>query len=102
VTNGLLLRTDIHRLFDKGYVTISNDGRFEVGQRLKLTSRTAAIITPCTGKQSLHPVIRDRDHRVNQSNGIRSTGFSVEADPAEPAQSHDLDFFYASGDTQLH
>jgi HNH endonuclease len=35
VTNGLLLRTDIHRLFDKGYVTISSDGRFEVGQRLK-------------------------------------------------------------------
>jgi putative restriction endonuclease len=35
VTNGLLLRTDIHRLFDKGYVTISQDGRFEVGQRLK-------------------------------------------------------------------
>jgi HNH endonuclease len=35
VTNGLLLRTDIHRLFDKGYVTISNDSRFEVGQRLK-------------------------------------------------------------------
>jgi hypothetical protein len=27
----LLLRTDIHRLFDKAYVTISNDGRFEVG-----------------------------------------------------------------------
>jgi putative restriction endonuclease len=35
VTNGLLLRTDIHRLFDKGYVTISHDGKFEVGQRLK-------------------------------------------------------------------
>lgn len=35
VTNGLLLRTDIHRLFDKGYATISSDGRFEVGQRLK-------------------------------------------------------------------
>jgi putative restriction endonuclease len=35
VTNGLLLRTDIHRLFDKGYVTIGIDGRFEVGQRLK-------------------------------------------------------------------
>src|SRR5580704_17643107 len=27
VTNGLLFRTDIHRLFDKGYVTISNDSR---------------------------------------------------------------------------
>jgi putative restriction endonuclease len=35
VTNGLLLRTDIHRLLDKGYVTVSSDGRFEVGQRLK-------------------------------------------------------------------
>jgi putative restriction endonuclease len=35
VANGLLLRTDIHRLFDKGYVTISNDCRFEVGRRLK-------------------------------------------------------------------
>jgi len=35
ITNGLLLRTDIHRLFDLGYVTVSNEGRFEVGQRLK-------------------------------------------------------------------
>jgi putative restriction endonuclease len=35
VSNGLLLRTDIHRLFDLGYVTISSDGRFEVGRRLK-------------------------------------------------------------------
>lgn len=35
ITNGLLLRTDIHRLFDLGYVTVSNDGCFEVGHRLK-------------------------------------------------------------------
>jgi putative restriction endonuclease len=35
VANGLLLRTDIHRLFDLGYVTV-NDGRFEVSKRLKL------------------------------------------------------------------
>lgn len=35
VANGLLLRTDIHRLFDVGYVTVSADGRFEVGRRLK-------------------------------------------------------------------
>jgi putative restriction endonuclease len=27
--NGLLLRTDIHRLFDRGYVTITPDFRFE-------------------------------------------------------------------------
>jgi len=34
-SNGLLLRTDIHRLFDLGYVTVSLDGRFEVSSRLK-------------------------------------------------------------------
>lgn len=33
--NGLLLRTDIHRLFDLGYVTVSDDLRFEVSHRLK-------------------------------------------------------------------
>jgi HNH endonuclease len=36
VPNGLLLRSDLHRLFDKGYVTVtSNDRRFEVSRRLK-------------------------------------------------------------------
>ena len=35
ITNGLLLRTDVHRLFDLGYVTVSGDGRFQVGRRLK-------------------------------------------------------------------
>jgi putative restriction endonuclease len=35
ITNGLLLRTDVHRLFDLGYVTVTNDGHFEVGRRLK-------------------------------------------------------------------
>ena len=35
ITNGLLLRTDIHRLFDLGYVTVSTDGHFEVGRRLR-------------------------------------------------------------------
>jgi putative restriction endonuclease len=34
-SNGLLLRTDIHRLFDLGYVTVSSAGHFVVGRRLK-------------------------------------------------------------------
>ena len=33
--NGLLLRTDIHRLFDLGYVTVTHDHRFEVSPRLR-------------------------------------------------------------------
>lgn len=34
-SNGLLLRTDIHRLFDLGYVTVDTDHRFVVSGRLK-------------------------------------------------------------------
>jgi len=34
-SNGLLLRTDIHKLFDLGYVTIDEDRRFVVSSRLK-------------------------------------------------------------------
>ena len=33
--NGLALRTDLHRLFDKGYVTVDEDHRLVVGRRLK-------------------------------------------------------------------
>ena len=33
--NGLLLRSDIHRLFDRGYVTVSPDFHFEVSRRIR-------------------------------------------------------------------
>lgn len=33
--NGLLLRSDIHTLFDQGYVTVTPEHRFEVSRRLK-------------------------------------------------------------------
>lgn len=35
VQNGILLRSDIHRLFDSGYVTITSDYRFEVSRRIR-------------------------------------------------------------------
>lgn len=34
INNGLLLRSDIHTLFDRGYVTISSDMKFRVSRRL--------------------------------------------------------------------
>jgi putative restriction endonuclease len=34
VTNGLLLRSDIHRLFDLGYVTVTPEYRFKVSDAL--------------------------------------------------------------------
>jgi len=35
VRNGVLLRADLHRLFDQGYVTITPQYRLEVSRRLK-------------------------------------------------------------------
>jgi putative restriction endonuclease len=35
ISNGVLLRSDIHRLFDAGYVTITPTGHFEVSGRLR-------------------------------------------------------------------
>jgi putative restriction endonuclease len=35
VSNGLLLRSDLHILFDKGYLTVSPDLRVEVSKRIK-------------------------------------------------------------------
>jgi len=35
VDNGLLLRSDIHRLFDSGYVTVTTDHHFVVSNRIK-------------------------------------------------------------------
>ena len=35
IDNGLLFRSDIHRLFDKGYVTVTPDYKFRASRRLK-------------------------------------------------------------------
>ena len=35
VSNGVLLRSDLHTLFDKGYMTITNDLRVEVSKRIR-------------------------------------------------------------------
>lgn len=50
--NGVLLRRDIHSLFDAGYVTVAPDLRFEVSRR---SSTTGGTITNCTGNRSSRP-----------------------------------------------
>lgn len=35
IDNGLLLRSDIHKLLDTGYVTVTDDYRFEVSHRIR-------------------------------------------------------------------
>ena len=34
IQNGILLRSDIHKLFDAGYVTVTSDFRFETSKRI--------------------------------------------------------------------
>jgi putative restriction endonuclease len=61
ITNGLLLRTDVHRLFDLGYVTVSGDGRFEVGRRLKEDFENGRLYYEMHGRPIIPP--RDVSHR---------------------------------------
>lgn len=35
ISSGLLLRADVHQLFDKGYMTLTGDFRIEVSRRIK-------------------------------------------------------------------
>lgn len=35
VSNGLLLRADLHTLYDRGYVTVTSDHRVEVSRRIR-------------------------------------------------------------------
>ena len=35
VDNGIFLRSDLHRLFDRGYLTVTTDHRLEVSRRIR-------------------------------------------------------------------
>jgi putative restriction endonuclease len=51
IDNGLLLRTDIHRLFDSGYVTVTPDHRFRVSRRLKSDFDNGEPYYPLDGRE---------------------------------------------------
>ena len=50
VANGILLRADLHRLFDKGYVTVTSDHRLEVSRRLKADYSNGRSYYPLNGQ----------------------------------------------------
>jgi len=55
VRNGLLMRADIHRLFDRGYVTITPDYRFKVSTKLDLEYHNGKIYYERDGSRIWHP-----------------------------------------------
>jgi len=50
ISNGLLFRADLHRLFDKGYITVTKEHRLEVGARLRDEFQNGRTYYPLHGK----------------------------------------------------
>ena len=55
ITNGLLLRSDLHRLFDKGYVTVTDEFRLEVSDRLRVDYSNGRSYYPLRGQRITPP-----------------------------------------------
>jgi putative restriction endonuclease len=60
VDNGLLLRTDLHILFDKGYVTITPEYRVEVSSRLRDTFNNGEEYIRWQG-QAITPPVKETE-----------------------------------------
>ncbi|MBI2203613.1 MAG: HNH endonuclease [Candidatus Rokubacteria bacterium] len=57
ISNGLLLRSDLHRLFDTGYVTVTPSLRFEVSARLRQDFQNGRTYYPLHGARVRVPPI---------------------------------------------
>jgi len=55
VDNGLLLRSDLHRLYDQGYVTVTPDYVFKVGDRLREEFHNGRSYYELDGRRILLP-----------------------------------------------
>jgi putative restriction endonuclease len=66
ISNGLLLRSDIHKLFDKGYMTITHDYKIEVSKRIKQEFENGREYYRYHGNSLLTLPNRDIDKPSNQ------------------------------------
>lgn len=55
IQNGILMRRDVHTLFDLGYVTITKDYRFEVSKRIKEEYHNGRLYYKMAGQYLLVP-----------------------------------------------
>lgn len=65
VRNGILMRSDIHRLFDQGYVTVTPDLRFQVSPRIRDQFPNGAIYYDLHGRSVYVP--DEADQRPDRS-----------------------------------
>ena len=59
VNNGLLLRSDMHKLFDAGYLTVTSEYQIEVSQRIREEFENGRNYYPYHGKKLV--VLPDSD-----------------------------------------
>jgi len=78
-SNGVLLRRDIHSLFDAGYVTITPDLHFEVNRRIKEEFENGRQYYELHGREIALPDDGEPAQIARRSNGIVEVGFSVES-----------------------
>jgi putative restriction endonuclease len=64
--NGLLLRSDVHTLFDKGYATVTPDARFRVSRRLRTEFDNGEHYLAMDGSPVLLPA--RSEHRPSREN----------------------------------
>jgi len=62
VHNGLLLRSDVHRLFDSGYITVTPDYCTEVSGRLREDYENGRYYYPFHGQKLHHLPANNADH----------------------------------------
>ncbi len=55
VSNGILLRADLHRLFEQGYVTVSPEYKLEVSMKLKADFQNGHSYYPLHGRSIILP-----------------------------------------------
>ncbi len=61
ISNGLLLRSDVHKLFDTGYLTVTNNLRVEVSKRIKEEFENGKEYYQFHGKELLYLPKQDRE-----------------------------------------
>ncbi|TMB25813.1 MAG: hypothetical protein E6J62_21095 [Deltaproteobacteria bacterium] len=76
VENGLLLRSDLHTLFDRGYVTVTSDARLEVSRRIREEFENGRDYYALHGRRYRCRLERRIDPRQRSSRGTTRTSSS--------------------------
>jgi len=61
ISNGLLLRSDLHKLFDIGYLTVTNNFKVEVSKRIKVEFENGKEYYQFHGKELLYLPIYEKE-----------------------------------------